>query len=349
MIQKISQAASLNSNNSACARCQSTFFCAAKRSHERCWCLSKPKILVNKDYNSCLCEQCFNEEYSRGHKASTYRIILAYHGGKYSGYQMQENARTVEAELKKAFGAILQISPDIVVAGRTDAGVHADGQVISLSFSTRMSLSKLTLALASKLPYDISIRRIDKMPFDFNARKQSIGKQYIYSILNSLGRDPFLHGTVWHIRPELDLKLMQKAAECFVGEHDFESFRSSHCVAAHARRYIWHVAVEKKGHIIEIDIRGNAFCHNMVRIIVGCLVDAGLKKISADDIKAIFLARDRKKAAMTAPALGLSLKRVYYPDDLSGALIPEEARFPRFPVSSESWPFLAEDLEIGPR
>lgn len=236
----------------------------------------------------------------------------------------------------------------ITAAGRTDSGVHARGQVVSFEMATKLSLRQLTLAISTKIDKDITVYRIDKLPKGFNARNQSIGKQYVYQIYQGLVKNNFLADYSWHIKVPLDIDAMQKAASFLVGEHDYSSFRSKYCTSAHARRYIWYLNVTKENQLIKIDIRGNAFCHNMVRIIVGTLAKVGLRKISPDDVKNILDKKDRKFAGVTAKPYGLFFNQVYYPDSLQDALIPEGAIFPRYPITKESWPFTDKDIEYGP-
>lgn len=280
---------------------------------------------------------------------TTFRFHVAYDGNLLNGFQSQANGRTVEDELKRALLAITGQNITLTGAGRTDAGVHARGQVVSCAFETRLEPRNLTLALATKLPHDVGVWRIDKMPQGFDARRQSIGKHYLYRLEQSLVPDIYWRNRAWHIKKALDVKAMEEAACFFIGENDFSSFRNSDCQAAHAVRYLWEVSIKKAAPLIEIHIKGNAFCLNMVRIMVGTLVEVGQGKRNVDDIKSILLARDRKMAGVTAKAHGLTLERIYYPDDLDGANIPNRAVFPRFPITPFSWPFASDDIEYGPR
>lgn len=281
-------------------------------------------------------------------KLSCFRLWLAYDGSNFSGFQEQENARTVQGELKKAFFAITNENINITAAGRTDAGVHAKAQAVSVEFATKLNNKQLTLALASKLPDDVSVWRVDSMPLGFNARHQSTGKQYVYRIYQGLVADPFMKKQTLFIRRELDILAMNAAAKYFIGEHDFSSFRQSSCSAKHAIRYIWHVAVEKKGSLIEIDIRGNAFCLNMVRIIAGTLIEVGQHRRKADSIEKALMVGDRRLAGVTAKAHGLSFEKVYYPDDLKQAAIPIDAKFPRYPVRKQDWGYEPHEIIYGP-
>lgn len=281
-------------------------------------------------------------------KLSCFRLWLSYHGARFAGFQAQGSLRTVQDELEKAIFAVTAQRPILTVAGRTDSGVHAHGQVVSLQLNTRLTPRQLSLALASKLPKDLSVWRIDRMPLGFDARRQSIGKQYIYRINQKLVHDLWSRDQSWQLKSKLEVSSMQVAAQYLVGEHDFSSFRSSLCGAAHAVRYVWLVDVKAVGAEIIIDVRGNAFCLNMVRIIVGTLVAVGLDKINSMNMPDIIRSQDRRRAGQTAPAHGLSFAQAYYPDNLVHAAIPDHASFPRYPINPESWPIDNSLIEYGP-
>lgn len=271
----------------------------------------------------------------KGTQPKTWRLWMSYLGTGFAGFQKQPGLHTLESALQEALFKLTGQSPVLTPAGRTDAGVHARGQVVSCRFESHFDARTLPPALSHFVGPDISVYRADEMPEIFDAQRQSIGKRYVYRINKLASLHPFNRLFAWDIRQSLDLDAMQEAANYLVGEHDFESFRSVHCVAAHARRYLWMIRVTPE---IHIDIRGNAFCHNMARIITGTLVDVGLHKLSPTDIPVILAQRDRTAAGRTAPPEGLSLEEVYYPDDLSKAEIPKDAVFPRYPVTQESWP-----------
>lgn len=268
-----------------------------------------------------------------------FRLWIAYRGDNYCGFQAQTNGPTIEGELSKALYAITQQTPEITVAGRTDSGVHAEAQVVSITLLTRLAPRNLKLALQQKLPQDIAVWHIDAMPLGFDARRQSVGKQYIYRIYQGEVAHPLLRLNSWHVKKRLDVDKMRQAAEYFIGEHDFESFRSTQCTSAHAQRYLWHFSVHVKANLIEFDIRGNAFCLNMVRIMVGTLVEVGLLRKPPEYVGSLLTLCDRTLAGRTARPEGLTFNRVYYPDDLKSANIPDGALFPRYPVTKESWPF----------
>lgn len=268
----------------------------------------------------------------------TYRLVVAYLGTKFQGWQRQEGARTVQEVLEAALSAIAGEPVRARAAGRTDAGVHARGQVVSTTFSSRVAPEKMVLALGSQLPDDVSVVRADEMPETFDAKRDSIGKRYVYRVHSAPWWDPFRGPTSWHVRQTLEVEAMQRAAALFLGEHDFESFRSQHCDALHARRYLWRSAVSAPDDtgMIEYEVRGNAFCRHMVRCLAGTLVDVGRGRFTVDDVTRILAAKDRTKAGVTAPPEGLTLERVYYADNVTGpngADIPEGARFPRWPIA----------------
>lgn len=262
---------------------------------------------------------------------STWRFVVAYHGARFSGWQRQDNARTVQAVLEDALSTL---SPERVVvraAGRTDAGVHARGQLVSATFPTRVQAGKMVLAAGSRLPDDVSVLAADVVDDAFDARRNSIAKRYVYRVHNGPARDPLDGGMRWHVRGALDVDRMRQAAPALVGEHDFEAFRAVDCQAAHARRYLWRVEVIDRRPLIEIEVRGNAFCKNMVRIIAGTLVDVGRGRIAPDAVAMILATRDRAKAGITAPPEGLTMEEVYLPEDAARAGIPADARFPGWP------------------
>lgn len=295
-----------------------------------------------------MCEPCLDKRLSRVGTLTCLRFMVSYIGTNFSGFQFQENARTVEGELKKALTAITHQAIKIHAAGRTDAGVHARGQVVSAEFYTKLLPRQMLLALSTHLPMDMAVWRVDQMPLGFDARRQSVGKRYIYRIYQGLVADPIYRKNSYHVRKTLDVEAMDSAAQSFIGEHDFASFRSSLCTSAHARRFLWNLRVKKLGSTIEIDIRGNAFCMNMVRIIAGTLIEVGKHARTHQETIAALKSSDRRLAGPTAPALGLTLEQVYYPDDLTDAQIPSGAVFPRYPVTKESWDYDANTIVYGP-
>ena len=263
-------------------------------------------------------------------------MVVAYHGAQFQGWQKQATGRTVQETLEDALGKLAGERVIVRGAGRTDAGVHARGQLVSTTFASRVPEGKMLLAANSQLPPDLSVMSVDEVDAGFDAKRDSIAKRYVYRVHNHLVFDPFVGSTRWQFRGRLDVDKMRRAAADLVGELDYQSFRAVSCDAKHARRYLWRVEVRHEHPLIEIEVRGNAFCKNMVRIIAGTLVDIGRGKIAADAIPAILAARDRTAAGITAPAEGLMMEEVYLPEHAERAGIPEGASFPGWPP--HLWP-----------
>lgn len=261
----------------------------------------------------------------------TWRFVVAYHGARFSGWQKQAGARTVQGTLEEALTKLATAPVLCRAAGRTDSGVHARGQLVTARFTTRVPVEKMVLACASQLPDDLSVVRADIVDDGFDARRHSIGKRYVYRLHVHPAWDPFDGPTRWHLRSHLDIDKMRRAAVHLIGEHDFESFRSAQCDAAHARRYLWRVDVIDQRPLVEIEVRGNAFCRNMVRIIAGTLVDIGRGRLDKDAIPRLLEVKDRTQAGITAPPEGLMLEQVYLPEDGVAAGIPADAVFPGWP------------------
>lgn len=270
----------------------------------------------------------------------TWKITLAYDGTRFHGWQRQkDNVRTVQETLEDALAPMTKDPVFVQGAGRTDAGVHAAGQVASVRMTSRLVPYKLLLALGARLPEDLSAVAVTEAPAGFSAKRHSIGKHYRYAVLNRRARNPFRALYTWHQRQPLDLDAMRRAANSLVGEHDFESFRSVHCDALHARRYLWALdVIEAEDGEVHLDFKGNAFCRNMVRVMAGTLIDVGRGGRQPADVVEILEAKDRTRAGMTAPAHGLQLCEVYYPDTASRAGIPSGATFPGWPVAEGDWP-----------
>jgi tRNA pseudouridine38-40 synthase len=276
-----------------------------------------------------------------------FRAWVSYDGTDFCGFQDQLGQESIQSALTQAIGSICNSPFKLKGAGRTDAGVHARAQAVSIEMATTLNTEKLVLALSHTLPKSIRVFRVDEFPRPFDPQKHAMGKRYVYRIWNGLASDPFRDRFMWHLRRQIDVARMVQAAPSLIGELDYESFRSAQCSASHARRTVWAVNISKTGHEICIEVRGNAFCHNMVRIIAGTLVEVGIGKKQPEDMATILIAKDRRKAGITAPAKGLTLEEIYYPDDLDSAEIPSHANFPRYPVTEQSWPFKKNEVAIG--
>ena len=244
-------------------------------------------------------------------------LFIEYDGTEYFGWQRQPNARSVQQCIEEAIFKITKEKVDLCASGRTDAGVHALAQRANFLTNTRIPCNKMIAALNSVLPYDISILDCSEVSEDFHCRFHSIGKTYQYRILHTPVRRALESNRSYHVRSELDIKVMQQQAKKLIGEHNFKAFCSTGSSAKTTVRTIYDIELIEDGDIITLTIRGNGFLYNMVRIIAGTLVQIGLGRIQTD-ILDIIKSGDRKKAGPTAPACGLFLKNVSYDIDIKG-------------------------------
>ena len=243
------------------------------------------------------------------------RATVAYDGTDYSGFAVQADGQhTVGGDLTEAISRVLGHSTELTCAGRTDAGVHAWGQVISFDADEqRLDLAGLQRSVNKQLRPQIAIRSIECAPNDFDARFSAASRLYRYTVLNSEAPSPFLARTAWWIDAPLDVNAMRLACDPLIGEHDFSSFcRRPNDDASLTRRVIDARWEEHPDGVREFWIEANAFCHQMVRSIVGTLVEVGLGKKRAGDLTAIIRAGDRSVAGQLAPPHGLCLWSVAY-------------------------------------
>lgn len=242
-----------------------------------------------------------------------YKITISYDGTNYCGWQVQKNATSIQSLIQKALETTLQHQISLTGSGRTDAGVHAKGQ--AAHFDTEKSINQKTfpLTLNSLLPPDIRIKEIEPVSSDFHARYSAKGKEYHYHLHLSIIMSPFAKLYSHHVRDEFDLETFRKAAEMFVGTHDFTSFANVKIDAPQdAVRTIHKIEIVETEDGIKLIFVGNGFLYKMVRNITGTLLDIARGKISLGDLPKIFEAKDRKKAGKAAPANGLFLERVIY-------------------------------------
>lgn len=243
------------------------------------------------------------------------KLIIEYEGSGFHGWQIQNNAHTVQEEIEKAVYRITGENARIAGAGRTDAGVHALGQVAHFDTQSKIPAEKFSAALNAVLPEEVAVIYSEEAEQDFHARFSAIGKTYEYRILNRYSRSPVQAKRGWHIREPLDLYSMQQAAESFKGSHDFSAFCSSgHSVLTYTRTIfssLWMV----DGECLIYRVWGNGFLYNMVRIMAGTMVEVGMRKRPAQDIARLLELKDRKQAGITAPPQGLYLVKVHYPEE----------------------------------
>ena len=242
------------------------------------------------------------------------KIIVAYDGTNYCGWQVQPNGITIESVLNHHLSELLGEEIHVIGASRTDSGVHADGNVAVFDTSARMPAERISYALNTRLPQDIRIQDSCEVPSDFHPRFQRTVKTYEYRICSRKFPDRCSRLYSLFYYWELDVEQMKKAAAYLVGEHDFTSFCTKKEEVTNCVRTIYSLDVEKTGDQIVLRIRGNGFLYNMVRIITGTLLRVGGGLIKPEQIPEILAAQDRSAAAETAPAHGLKLVKIEYPD-----------------------------------
>jgi tRNA pseudouridine38-40 synthase len=241
------------------------------------------------------------------------KLILEFDGTAYSGWQFQKDKPTIQLRLKTAVERMTCEEATLYSASRLDAGVHAKNLPVNFFTNSKIPLKGFLLGLNSLLPHDISVKSVEEMPPDFNARRKSVSKTYLYRIWNEQFPSALNWRCSWHIPAVLNIGKMREGANHLIGEHDFSSFRAAHCDSISPVRRINSIIIGKNDHgVTEIEINGNAFLRNMVRIIVGSLAYVGIGKHEPAWIKEILLCRDRTKSGPTAPAQGLFLVRVEY-------------------------------------
>ncbi len=240
------------------------------------------------------------------------RLIVAYDGTDYHGWQLQPNGITIESVLNQALSDLLKEDIQVIGASRTDSGVHSLGNVAVFDTNTRMPAEKISYALNQRLPEDIVVQKSEEVAEDFHPRHCDSRKTYEYKILNRQFRDPTRRRDMYFYHHHLDEHKMQKAAEYLVGEHDFKSFCSVHAVVESTVRTIYELTVKRDGDAIYIRVTGSGFLYNMVRIIAGTLIQAGGGIIEPEKVKDILAACDRSAAGPTAPAHGLTMQGITY-------------------------------------
>jgi tRNA pseudouridine38-40 synthase len=241
-----------------------------------------------------------------------YKLIIEYDGTDYHGWQVQPNGRTVQAVLQDALSQMTGESAAVVAAGRTDAGAHASGQVVSFALQRAVSVETLQRALNALTPPDVCVTATEAVADDFHPRRAAWSRIYAYRIWNARWMSPFWRRYAWHVPRPLDLDSMRSAAAHLIGEHDFTSFQAAGCEAKRSIRQVLRSDLVHSDHLITYTIEASGFLRHMVRNIVGTLVEVGLGERGAADLPVLLAGRDRTLAGPTAPACGLCLQRVNY-------------------------------------
>ena len=250
-----------------------------------------------------------------GNFFSKYKLTIAYDGSRFSGWQIQPNATSIQELIEAALKVALRQETPIVSAGRTDAGVHAKGQIAHFKAPPDTDLDLLFRSLNGILPHDIRVLKLEPVPSDFHARYSAISKEYHYHIHLNWALDPFSRHYVYHHPYPLDLSLMGKACSSFTGTHDFSSFANEASKGSAAKnpiRTLHRLEMHPEAGGIRLEFEGNGFLYKMVRNITGTLIHIGRGKLSIEELKLLFEAKDRRKASPAAPPQGLFLVKVNY-------------------------------------
>ena len=241
------------------------------------------------------------------------KILVEYDGTGLVGWQKQNNGPSVQGHLEDALFRMLETPTDLVGSSRTDAGVHALGQVAAFSTTKDIPTIGFLRGLNTYLPPSISVRSCTEVSPDFHPRFESIGKTYRYKILIDMVPSPLLHHRAWRRKKPLNLNAMREASTALIGEHDFSAFRASGCGAKHPTRKITLVDIQENDRFIDVIVEGNAFLRHMVRILTGTLVEVGEGTKNVSATRLALESKNRSDAGLTAPPQGLYLEKVHYP------------------------------------
>ena len=239
-------------------------------------------------------------------------LVVQYDGTDFAGFQIQPDVPTVQAELQLALSRLLQQPTPLSAASRTDAGVHALGQVALFETESPIPVERLAQALNAILPRAVSIVSAAEAAEGFHPRYSAVEKLYSYRILNRWLPSPFIERYAWRVERPLVLDDIREAARGLLGEHDFASFCAAGSSVSDTVRRVHRLDVQREGDLVEFFLGGNGFLYKMVRIMVGTLVEVGLGRREPGDVERILLGRDRNQAGRTAPAQGLTLVKVEY-------------------------------------
>jgi tRNA pseudouridine38-40 synthase len=244
----------------------------------------------------------------------TFKSIVAYDGTEFAGFQRQaQGQRTIQAEIESALSKLGWQESSLKASGRTDAGVHARGQVISHALRWRATIRELTNALNANLPRDIAVQETERAQAEFHPRFSALRRRYRYSIYYAAIRDPQRDRRAWRVWPELDVKRMNKAAELLLGKHDFGAFGTAPSESGNTEREIFRAQWEHKKQTLVFDVEATAFLYHMVRRLVAAMVSIGNKQTSVEDFRKFLEVPVKGWERSIAPSSGLSLEEVTYP------------------------------------
>lgn len=240
------------------------------------------------------------------------RLILEYDGTNYLGWQKQPKGVTVQGTVEEAISKLTKEEINVIGCSRTDSKVHAKRYVCNFTTNSKIPAKSFREALNFYLPEDIAVIEAEEAEENFHARYDSIGKMYSYTIINTKSRMPICRNFSYHVKHELNIDKMKEAAKFFIGTHDFKAFRNLGSSVKTTTRTITKLDILQEGEYIKIYIAADGFLYNMVRIIVGTLIDIGMEKKHPEDIETILKIGERKNAGKTCPPQGLCLVEVYY-------------------------------------
>lgn len=240
------------------------------------------------------------------------KLTIEYDGTSYGGWQKQKNNRTIQQCIEEAIKLLTGEEVELIGSSRTDAGVHAKGMVANFITNSKIPADKFREAINTKLPDDIGIIKSEEVDKNFHSRYDSKGKTYCYTLVNRYEKVCLGRSYVYQVRDELNYNLMKDAAKYFLGKHDFKAFKTNGSSVKTSVRTINGLELELKGDVIKIFVSADGFLYNMVRIIVGTLIEVGKGKIKPEDIESIIRNGDRSKAGPCVPPNGLVLEKVFY-------------------------------------
>ena len=240
------------------------------------------------------------------------KLLIEYDGKDFNGWQKQPNKLNIQGEIEKAIKDITEEKVDLIASGRTDAGVHSLGQVANFKTNSNIPVEKFPIALNTKLKRSIRILKAEEVDERFHSRYNCKKKTYRYVINNSENGTAIYRNLEYNYAQKLDVESMNKASKYFIGEHDFKGFKASGTSSKSSVRTIYEAKVYKENNRVIIELTGNGFLYNMVRIISGTLIEVGIGKILPEEIESIIKSGERKKAGKTLPPQGLYLVSVEY-------------------------------------